>query len=227
MLLEVCCTDMDAVRAAIEGGADRVELCVNIEEGGLTPPLDFVREAMATGIRVHVLIRPRPGNFVYNEAEAETMLQSIRQFMDIGVEGFVFGALTPDGEVDRPLCKRMLDASGMTYVTFHRAFDECRYPFRSFRYIERMGFDRILTSGQKATALEGAPLIHELVQRASSRIDFFIMAGSGINASNAEEVIRLTGVKEIHGTLREPIDGVLRTTARQVRMVKDICLQHK
>lgn len=228
MLIEVCCTDIQSVRAAKEGGADRVELCVDIEEDGLTPPAELIRQAVQTGLKVHVLVRPRAGNFVYDEAEAQTMISQIREARENGAHGVVVGALREDGTLDKPLCQRMAEAAKGMSLTFHRAFDVCQAPLQTFDDIATMGFDRLLTSGQAAKAIDGTELIKQLVER-SHRLQakhpegkrIIVMAGSGVSPHNASQIVKETGVTEIHGTFREIINGQLITTAAQVKAAKD------
>ncbi len=228
MLLEVCCTDMDSVLAAQEGGADRVELCSDIEADGLTPSSELIRLAVGTGLRVHVLIRPRDGNFVYSEAEAEQMLRDIEMARECGAHGVVVGALTAEGDVDLPLCHRMIAAAKGMGLTFHRAFDVCRDYRVAFQQIMEMGFHRLLTSGQAEKAHEGLSVIAELVAASHAwhkvhpqQPRLIVMPGSGVNARNAATILSETGATEIHGTLRECVDGRLHTTSREVRRTKE------
>lgn len=228
MTLEVCCTDIEAVLAAKEGGADRVELCSNIEADGLTPGCQLVREAAETGLRVHVLIRPREGNFVYNEGEKRQMLDDIRMAHQCGAHGVVVGALTPSGDLDVPFCQQMVEEAHGMSLTFHRAFDVCRDYRQAFGQIQEMGFHRLLTSGQAPKAQEGLEIIRELVGLSQQwhaahplQPRLIVMPGSGVSSLNASEILAETGATEIHGTLRERVDGQLRTTAQEVKRTKD------
>ena len=199
MKIETCCGDLSAVRSAKQRGSDRVELCVALEVGGVTPSEGLIREAVRMGIPVQVLIRPRSGSFVYNREEVHAMCHDIRQALSCGANGVVVGALTPDGDVDIDACRLMMEAvDGRGQVTFHRAFDECRSPFSAMEEIIQLGFHRILTSGQAPTAQEGIPLLRELVERARGRI--IILAGSGVTPQNSRLIVRETGVSELHGT---------------------------
>lgn len=215
--LEVCCGNLASVRAAVEGGADRVELCRDLELDGLTPSREMIREAVGlcrpAGVRVHVLIRLRAGNFVYADAEVAQMADDIRMALCEGADGVVIGALTPGGDVDLAACRRWMDAyrvddGGLRCnVTFHRAFDVCRDPFMALGQIHQLGCNRILTSGQQPTAEQGIPLLRELVARAHQLTaqtghDLSILCGAGVNTENALPILNATGATEIHGSLR-------------------------
>jgi len=161
--------------------------------------MGMVQESVRMGIPVQVLIRPRSGDFIYNKVEVDAMCTDIREALNLGASGVVIGALTPDGDVDLEACLRMMAATdGRGQNTFHRAFDECRSPFQALEELVQLGFQRILTSGQQPTALEGIPLLRKLQQRAKGRI--VILAGSGVTHQNAAHIARETGVTELHGT---------------------------
>lgn len=203
-ILEICCADIESEIAANRGGADRIELCTALELDGLTPSAGMIEQALATGsVPVRVLIRPRPGNFVYSPAEVDVMLRDIRMCNRLGVEGAVIGALTPDGTVDTEICRRMVEAAGDMRVTFHRAFDVCTNPLEALEQIIDLGCDTLLTSGQQPRAVEGIPLLSQLVEQSRGRID--IMAGSGVNPANAAEILQSTGCPCIHGSARSGI----------------------
>ena len=201
LLLERCCTDLRQVLEALECGAGRVELCADIEVGGVTPDESLIRDAVATGICVNVLVRPRGGDFVYSAAEVEQMKASIRLCRSLGVHGVVIGALTSGGDVDMSVMRSLMELTReprRLSVTFHRAFDEAADPFKAFEDMISLGCDRLLTSGQKPTAPEGRELIRELARRSSGRI--IVMPGSGVTPSNVEELAAWCGVSECHGT---------------------------
>ena len=211
--LEVCCGDLQSVRAAKEGGAHRIELCRALEVDGLTPSAEMMASAIGLGIPVQVLIRPREGDFIYNEDEVETMLHDIRQAKKLGANGVVIGALRPDGSVDEETVRRLVgEAEGLS-ITFHRAFDVCTKPLEALEKIISLGCHRLLTSGQAATAEQGIPLIKELVEQSAGRL--IIMPGAGVNAKNALKILSETGAREIHGSLRK--DG--HTDTEQVRVI--------
>lgn len=210
MILEVCCGNIQSVRAAVEGGAQRVELCRDLELDGLTPDRQMISQAIAichpAGVRVHVLVRPRAGDFVYSAAEMEQMLADIRMAVELGADGIVIGALTADGDIDVVHTEQMIRYARQCCgdrqlgITFHRAFDVCRNPFQALEQIIRLGCDRILTSGQQLTAEQGIPLLKELVRKANGRI--IILCGAGLTPANAARILHETGATELHGSLR-------------------------
>ena len=147
---EVCANSVESCLAAQEGGAQRVELCAGIPEGGTTPSYGEIKTARRMlDIRLHVIIRPRGGDFLYSPIEAETMLEDIRTARKAGADGLVFGCLTPEGNIDLALMQKLMEASGDTPVTFHRAFDHCQNPYRALDELVSLGVTRILTSGQQ------------------------------------------------------------------------------
>lgn len=201
-LLEICCDSYEAVCAARGGGADRVELCSGLAEGGITPSAGLIGMAASAGIDVNVLIRPRPGDFLYTDADCEIMFRDIAEAARCGARGVVIGALTADGDVDKEICRKLVEEAksrGMS-VTFHRAFDVCRNPEAALEVIVDLGCDRILTSGQASTAEKGIGLLRDLQEQADGRI--IIMAGCGVNPSNAKRIVDETGVEELHASAR-------------------------
>lgn len=213
--LEVCCGDMQSVLAAKEGGADRIELCQALEVDGLTPSAEMMAEAIGLGIPVQVLIRPREGDFVYDEAEVETMLKEIRLAKRLGANGVVIGALKSDGSIDEETIRRLVsEATGLS-ITFHRAFDVCSQPTEALEQIVSLGCHRLLTSGQAPSAEQGIPLIKKLVEQSGGRL--IIMPGAGVNQENARRILSETGAHEIHGSLRR--NG--STDSELVRAVKN------
>ena len=213
--LEVCCGDMQSVLAAKEGGADRIELCQALEMDGLTPSAEMMAEAIGLGIPVQVLIRPREGDFVYDEAEVETMLKEIRLAKRLGANGVVIGALKSDGSIDEETIRCLVsEATGMS-ITFHRAFDVCSQPTEALEQIVSLGCHRLLTSGQAPSAEQGIPLIKRLVEQSGGRL--IIMPGAGVNQENARRILSETGAHEIHGSLRR--NG--STDSELVRAVKN------
>lgn len=198
--LEVCCGDLQSVRAAIEGGAHRVELCEALELDGLTPSEAMMESAIGMGIPVQVLIRVREGDFVYNKDEIYKMRNDIRLARKLGAAGVVIGALMPDGSIDEEAIRCMMDEAEGLSVTFHRAFDVCRKPEEALEKIISIGCHRLLTSGQATTAEQGIPMLKKLVEQADGRI--IIMPGAGVNPQNASRILEETGALEIHGSLR-------------------------
>jgi copper homeostasis protein len=206
MRYEVCAESADAVLAAVAAGAHRVELCADLSVGGVTPsPAAVTAAVAAAGSRpVHVLIRPRAGDFAYSEAELAVMVASIGAARRAGAAGLVIGALTPDGRVDVPACEALVAAARPASVTFHRAFDETADPLAAFGQVLALGADRLLTSGAAETALAGADLIAELVRRAARQPagKLTVLAGGGVTAANAGEIVARTGVSELHFSAR-------------------------
>lgn len=196
-LLEVCVSSVQSAVAAAEGGAQRLELCVNLAEGGTSPPPLLIKEVREeVEINVRVMVRPRAGDFCYSEEELDTMRAEIQHAKVLGANGVVLGILRSDGSVDVERTKELASLAYPLSVTFHRAFDETPDPFRALEDVILTGADILLTSGQKFSATEGQELIQQLVERAGNRIR--ILAGAGINESNARIIIRETGVQEIH-----------------------------
>jgi copper homeostasis protein len=204
---EICIDSADAAVAAEQGGADRVELCYALFDGGLTPSIGTVETAVnsVSRIRVHVIVRPRPGDFIYSPREVETMVRDVRAAVAAGAHGIVIGALTAEGDIDIEATRRLIEAAGDASITFHRAFDMVRDPFGALEQLVELGVHRVLTSGQESSVLEGAPLIAELVKRAGDRI--VVMAGGGINERNIARILDETGVGELHFTAMVSADS--------------------
>lgn len=203
-ILEICAGSVESAIAARDGGATRIELCAALEIGGTTPSAGLIAEARKIeGIVLNVIIRPRGGDFLYNEYEAACMEQDIRTCRQLGADGVVIGALTAEGDIDTALCKRLIDAADGMSITFHRAFDMCRDPKRALEELIAIGCDRVLTSGQAATAEAGLPLLKELVQQAAGRIS--IMPGCGVNSGNAARILQATAAVEIHASARKSV----------------------
>ena len=205
-LLEICANSVKSSIESQKGGAYRVELCAGIPEGGTTPSYgDIVLARELLKIKLNVIIRPRGGDFLYNDLEHKIMLKDIENAGRLGVDGVVIGCLNPEGDIDMKRNKELIDAAGDMSITFHRAFDMCRDPYDALEKIIELGCDRILTSGQQPKAVEGINLLKELVERAGDRI--IIMPGSGVNADNILHLARETGAIEFHLSAREPIES--------------------
>ncbi|MDX5437340.1 MAG: copper homeostasis protein CutC, partial [Pontibacter sp.] len=188
--------------AAARGGAQRVELCDYLSGGGTTPSagmIEVVRQSI--GIGLHVLIRPRRGDFLYTEAELDVMKKDVEVCKELGVDGVVIGVLDKHGRIDTARTEELMVCAGPMNVTFHRAFDLCADPLRGLRDLLQLKVHRLLTSGQQATALQGASLIRELHERAAGKL--IVMPGGGVNAANVEELIAKTGVAEVHASVRK------------------------
>ena len=214
---EVCANSVASCIAAQQGGATRVELCAGIPEGGTTPSYGMIKNARKSiNIGLNVIIRPRGGDFLYSLSELEEMLEDIRIAKVLGADGLVFGCLRPDGSVDMEAMKPLMEAAGDTPVTFHRAFDHTSDPMQALEDIIKLGCARILTSGCMPTALEGAPLLARLVEKADERI--IIMPGCGVKESNIAEIARLSGAREFHFSARESVESGMRFRNPQVAM---------
>lgn len=199
MVFEVCLQSPDDAVAAQRGGAQRVELCAALIEGGITPSLGAIKTCRAAvDIDIMVMIRPRGGDFLYTDLEYETMKTDIEHCKRIGVTGVVFGLLTESGEVDVMRTRELVELARPLLVTVHRAFDVCKDPFIALEQLIEIGVDRILTSGQAATVPEGKEVIRKLVEQANNRIG--ILPGCGITPENLVEMIAFTGVSEFHAT---------------------------
>lgn len=196
-VVEICAASVASCIAAEEGGAQRIELCDNLLEGGTTPSYATIAIAREkVNIDLYPIIRPRGGDFLYSDLEFEVMKKDIQLCKQLGCNGVVIGILTADGRVDKQRCKELVDLAWPMGVTFHRAFDMTDNPFEALEAIIEIGCERILTSGARNTAVEGASLLKDLVERANDRIA--IMAGSGVRANNIAELIKTTGVREFH-----------------------------
>jgi copper homeostasis protein len=204
--LEVCANSISSAIAAQDGGAIRVELCDNLSEGGTTPSAGQILTARKhLNIRLYVLIRPRSGDFLYNDIEFETMLSDATLCADAGCDGIVTGILNADGTIDKKRNAELVaiaKKAGMG-ITFHRAFDMCADLYTSMENIIELGFERILTSGGKSTAMEGASTIVHLIEKAAGRI--IIMPGSGIDEHNVADLVHYTGAREIHASARSMV----------------------
>lgn len=199
VVLEICVDSVDSALAAQAGGADRVELCTALFEGGLTPSaglIEIVRDRVKLGVAV--MIRPRGGDFCYTDDEVSVMESDIVLAKELGADAIVLGLLNPDGTVDTARTRRLMDMARPLPVTFHRAIDMARDPFEALDALLGLGVDRILTSGQERSAVEGMDLIADLVRRAGDQT--IIMPGGGVTERNIEKILRHTGAREIHGS---------------------------
>lgn len=200
-LLEVAANSVASALAAQAGGADRVELCTGLELGGLTPSMAQiaqVRERLS--IPLYVLIRPRAGDFLYNDDELDVMHHDIETCLSLGCDGVVFGVLDADARVDVARCKPLLSAAGGMGVTFHRAFDMTRDLPRALEDVVALGAERVLTSGGAISAIAGADTIRKLIEQATGRI--VVMPGAGVRAANIAALAQATGASEIHASAK-------------------------
>jgi len=208
-LLEIAANSLASAIVAQDAGAHRIELCASLGEGGLTPTyatISLARDRLR--IPIHVLIRPRAGDFLYEDPEIETMRCDIEQCVRRGCDGVVVAALDADGDVDSALCRELVAAAGSLGVTFHRAFDMTRDPHRALEDIVALGCERILTSGQQPTASDGAPLIRALIEQAGQRI--VVMPGAGIDSRNLGELRTKTGATEFHASAKRGRASAMR-----------------
>ncbi len=196
-LIELCVEGIDGFLAAQEAGADRVELCASLMERGLTPSLATIRTAVkAAHIPVHVIIRPRGGDFLYSQAEFETMVEDIKALRSEGVAGVVIGCLTPDGRIDEARTKALVEAARPMSVSCHRAFDMTADAREALEALIRCGIDRVLTFGQRDTAVEGVQILKSAVEQAAGRI--VIMGCGALDADNIRKVRDEAGLAEMH-----------------------------
>ncbi|MDO7849823.1 copper homeostasis protein CutC [Hymenobacter sp. M29] len=215
LTLEICAASLPSALAAQAGGAHRIELCQNLEQGGITPSYGLIRETLAQlSIPVFVLIRPRPGGFGYNDDELAIMRADIEVCRELGAAGVVLGALDAAGRVDIDACQALIQRAGTMQITFHRAFDSCRNQAEALEEIIKIGCQRVLTSGGQTTAAAGQARLAALVTQAAGRIS--IMPGAGVSAANIQELARHTGAQEFHTSAKRqvpanPADGLFQT----------------
>lgn len=202
-LLEICCDHLESALAAQEGGADRIELCAALVTDGITPSAGIIAEVVKRlSIPVFVLVRPRPGSFVYNERELETMLCDIHQCKALGAAGIVSGALLPDGRIDREATAKLIAAAAPLSFTFHKAFDLTPDSLIALDVLIELGADRVLTSGQVPKAVEGKALLEKLARRCRDRIT--ILCGGGVRDHNIAELMQVPGLAEFHSSALLP-----------------------
>ena len=217
-LIEACVDSYASAMAAGRAGADRLELCAHLVIGGTTPTHALFRQVQRDiPVKTNVLIRPRFGDFLYSKEEQEQMCEEIRMYRELGANGVVIGALTPDGDLDIQSMRRMMDCAGGLDVTLHRAFDMTRDRLRTLEYAIQLGCKTILTSGQQKDALTGVELLRELYDRANGRID--IMAGCGVKKWNIQEIHDRAGLVVFHTTGRkDALDSGMRYRKQTVAM---------
>ena len=209
MIYELCVDSVAGVRAAKDAGAQRVELCADLLEGGITPSLGVIRQARkVSGIGLNVIIRPRGGDFLFNDDEFASMRTDIETAKAEGADGVVIGLLTAAGKIDAARTRELIARARPLSVTFHRAFDVVADPFRALETLIELGVDRVLTSGQEPSALEGLPLVVELAKRAGDRI--IVMPGGGITARNVERIVATAKPREIHFAALDTIESRMR-----------------
>ena len=216
MILEVCVDSVESAVNAETGGADRIELCGDLIVGGITPSLAlFERIREKINIPIHVLLRPRFGDFLYSEEEMEVLIRQAKMFAEAGADNLVIGCLTPDGKLDLEAMKRIIDVSGDTPVNLHRAFDMCRDLDEALEDAKALGVVSILTSGGYASALEGIEILNRLKKNAGG-ID--IMAGAGMNAKNIKHMIANSSLTAFHMSGKKTLQSKMEYRNSRVNM---------
>jgi copper homeostasis protein len=217
MLYEICVDSVAGVRAAAAAGAARVELCSALLEGGLTPSRGMIRRAREVGgVKLHVIVRPRGGDFLFDEDEFQIKRSDIETAKAEGADGVVIGALTATGEIDARQTRDLIALARPLSVTFHRAFDMTPDPLQALETLIGLGVDRVLTSGQEASVLDGLPLIVALIERAGGRI--IVMPGGGITARNVARIVAAASPREIHFAALETAPSSMQFRRQHVFM---------
>jgi len=215
-LLEICVDSLDSALAADAGGADRLELCSGLPEGGLTPSLALIRAVRSqVKAKLHVMIRPRGGDFLYSDGELAVMLEDIRMAREMKADGVVFGLLTESGTVDRERTRELVELARPMRVTFHRAFDLTRDLTEALDVLISLGIEHVLTSGGEPTALLGKERIRNLVRLAGRQIE--VMVGGGVRADNVAELAQ-TGAREFHSAVRRPVASRMQYRAPSMHL---------
>jgi copper homeostasis protein len=215
ILIEAAVESLDDALAAVDGGADRLELCANLDEGGTTPSESLITEVVArVAVPVFVMIRPRGGSFVYSTTELDEMRRDIDRARELDVDGFVFGVLNGSNRIDTIRTQSLIDAAADRPVTFHRAFDRVADQHDALETLIELGVTRVLTSGGAPDALTGATALRDLVDLADGRIT--ILAGGGVRFQNVEEIVEESGVVEVHARCELQADRI-----RAIRMALD------
>lgn len=219
---EICANSVESCLAAQEGGADRVELCAGIPEGGITPSYGEIKLArkLLTKTKLHVIIRPRGGDFLYTPLELERMEEDIRICRELGVDGVVFGCLTEEGEIDRKANRRLVELARPMSITFHRAFDRTADPMKALEDIISLGCNRILTSGQQPKAIDGISLLAQLEKKLKEYPlpPIQLLAGSGVNEENIRQIFDATGIHEYHFSARVNVVSKMKHYNHEVYM---------
>ncbi len=207
--IEIATSDFSTTKSAVEGGADRIELCANLTEGGTTPSFATIKKCRESfSIPIYPIIRPRGGDFLYSKDEFGIMMNDIKICKELGCDGIVIGLLNMDGTIDTTRTSELIENAYPLEVTFHRAFDRCKDPFEALEQLIEIGCERILTSGQKPSVVDGTELITELNKKADGRI--IIMPGSGVRKENIKILAEKTGCTEFHSSLRGKANSPMR-----------------
>ncbi|HEY6448309.1 MAG TPA: copper homeostasis protein CutC [Acidobacteriaceae bacterium] len=217
MDLEICVDSVESATAAARGGAQRVELCSALGEGGVTPSAGLIRAVRhAVSIDIFLIIRPRAGDFLYTDHDFDVMQDDIREAKSLGVNGLALGLLTSDGQIDLDRTRRLVELARPLEVTFHRAFDLAHDLDRALEDVIASGAERILTSGGEASAVRGTDRISHLRQQAGDRIR--IMAGGGIRRSNVRKLVERTGIRDVHTSLNNTVHAASQNGNARVRI---------
>lgn len=197
--VEVCIDNLESLHNAIQGGATRIELCSSLALGGLTPSFGFMKKAaQISSVPIYAMIRPRQGDFLYDQDDVDAMLLDIEATAEAGLQGVVFGVLSADGHIDMPLAEQLAERAKLygLGVTFHRAIDQCNDWRLAIENVVKLGCERILTSGLAENVEQGSKVLQQMVELADGRVS--IMAGAGLDADNVQTLVTQTGVKEVH-----------------------------
>lgn len=217
MILEICVDSLDSVAACTEGGADRIELCASLAEGGLTPSAGMLAQARALFPgEIAMMIRPRGGDFVYSAEELAAMCADIELARELGADALVFGCLLAGGSIDLAAAETLLEACGDTPAVFHRAFDVCKDLPEGLGQLIELGFERVLTSGGKPTVMEGLDVIASLMEQALGQID--ILPGGGVTVEQIPEIIARTGVDQVHLSARSLRESTMEFRKPEIPM---------
>ncbi|MGR3614737.1 MAG: copper homeostasis protein CutC [Paracoccaceae bacterium] len=204
-ILEVCVDTLEGAKAAVAGGATRIELCSSLSEGGLTPSAGLMKAASGLPVPSHAMIRPRSGLFYFTEPDIDVMLEDVATARQAGLAGVVLGVQNADDELDVQILKRLIDAAGPLDTTLHRVIDVVPNPLNALEQAIGLGFKHILTSGAQPLAPDGIDLIVEMVGRAAGRTS--IMPGCGLTPANVTDLVRRTNVQEVHAACNLPAQG--------------------
>lgn len=215
--LEICCYSVESAIIAEQSGADRIELCDNYTEGGTTPSYAAIKSTLEKlNIPVNVIIRPRGGDFSYSNIEYEIIKEDVKTAKALGINGIVVGFLNLDGSIDAVRTKEIIEIAKPMEITFHRAFDRCNNPFIALEQLIKLGVHRVLTSGQKQTAIEGIEVVSKLVKQAQNKI--IVMPGGGVNEKNILELISKTKATEYHSSAKTFTPSQMQFTDKLVQM---------
>ncbi len=208
-IIEIATSDYSTTKSAVEGGADRIELCANLNEGGTTASFATIKKCREDfPVLLYPIIRPRGGDFLYSKDEFGIMLNDVKLCKELGCDGVVIGLLNMDGTIDLVRTAQLIEAAYPLGVTFHRAFDRCKDPFEALEQLVSIGCERILTSGQKSNVMDGIELVAELNSKADGSI--IIMPGSGVRKENIKMLAEKTGCTEFHSSLRGKIKSPMQ-----------------